>query len=356
MPRLGMVKRLYDRKPMACHLYVTDQCNLDCHYCAEYDNSVAHPRLEDLKRWITKARDFGCFHLGLQGGEPLLYPQLPEVIRYAKDLGFDVSASTNGYLLSATVVRELEDAGLDKMQVSVDRMTPTESTRKALKTIGPKLGHLRDSKIKTQMSGVLFDDTLGECHEVLDTALDMGFSSHFRLVHPDPRQSFRVTVGERTRLSSFLEEMWNRKSGGEQIHTSWTILNYQQSLLEGKSLDWTCRAGYKYFFISSQGKFWPCSMVRTNLDIEDVTQDVLASYDRKKSCQESCGVYCVIGTSLLVDRPFRTAMRELRVGSRQIPIRTGLEEALAPLPDEVLDAAIGKGLEIEPAVEGSCVA
>lgn len=353
MSRLGMAKRLFDRKPLACHLYVTDQCNLDCHYCAEYDNSVAHPRLDDLKRWVTKARELGCLHLGLQGGEPLLYPQLAEVIRHAKSLGFNVSASTNGYLLSAAVVRELEEAGLDTMQVSVDRMTPTESTRKALKTIGPKLVHLKDSKIKTQLSGVFFDDTLGECHEVLDTALDMGFSSHFRLVHPDPRQSFRVTVGERTRLSSFLNEMVDRKSSGERIHTSWTILNYQQSMLEGKSLDWTCTAGYKYFFISSQGKFWPCSMVRTNLDIEDVTQDVLLSYHRKKSCQESCGVYCVVSTSMLTEKPFRTAMRELGIGSRQLPERTGPEEVLDPMPHDILDVPGSDGLEIEVAAQPS---
>jgi len=355
MSRLGMARRVFDRKPLACHLYVTDQCNLDCHYCAEYDNSVAHPQLDDLKRWMSKARELGCLHLGLQGGEPLLYPDLPEVVRYAKGIGFSVSASTNGYLLSASVVKELEDAGLDTMQVSVDRMTPTESTRKALKTIGPKLVHLQESKIKTQLSGVLFDDTLSECREVLDTALGMGFSSHFRLVHPDPRQSFRVTVGERERLSSFLDEMTTRKSGGERIHTSWTILNYQRSMLDGQALDWTCRAGYKYFFISSQGKFWPCSMVRTEIDIEDVTQAVLDSYDRKKSCQESCGVYCVVSTSLLIDRPFRTIVRELGVGPQQIPIRSGQVEDLAPLPHVENDVR-DENLEIEPAVEDSHVA
>ena len=32
-------KRLFDRKPLQCSLYVTDRCNLDCAYCTEYDNS-----------------------------------------------------------------------------------------------------------------------------------------------------------------------------------------------------------------------------------------------------------------------------------------------------------------------------
>jgi molybdenum cofactor biosynthesis enzyme MoaA len=35
---MKMIKREFDTKPIACHLYVTDQCNLDCFYCTEYDN------------------------------------------------------------------------------------------------------------------------------------------------------------------------------------------------------------------------------------------------------------------------------------------------------------------------------
>ena len=42
---LGTARRLLDRRPWAAHLYVTEQCNLDCHYCNEYDNSIPHPPL-----------------------------------------------------------------------------------------------------------------------------------------------------------------------------------------------------------------------------------------------------------------------------------------------------------------------
>lgn len=33
-------KRLFDRKPLQCSLYLTDKCNLDCSHCIEYDNSA----------------------------------------------------------------------------------------------------------------------------------------------------------------------------------------------------------------------------------------------------------------------------------------------------------------------------
>src|SRR5438128_6066358 len=47
-------KRLLDRKPLQCSLYVTDRCNLDCAYCTEYDNSWPHSSLDDLKKWIRE--------------------------------------------------------------------------------------------------------------------------------------------------------------------------------------------------------------------------------------------------------------------------------------------------------------
>ena len=49
---LESARRLIDEKPLQCSLYVTDRCNLDCSYCTEYDNSVPHPPVEDLKMWL----------------------------------------------------------------------------------------------------------------------------------------------------------------------------------------------------------------------------------------------------------------------------------------------------------------
>src|SRR5438046_1521288 len=66
-------KRLLDRKPLQCSLYVTDRCNLDCAYCTEYDNSRPHPSLDDLKKWIRKIRELGTMRIALVGGEPLVH-------------------------------------------------------------------------------------------------------------------------------------------------------------------------------------------------------------------------------------------------------------------------------------------
>src|ERR1041385_9442391 len=80
-------KRLFDRKPLQCSLYVTDRCNLDCSYCTEYDNTRSHPAVSDLKQWLDKIRALGTIRIALVGDEPLLQPQIAEIGRYCRELG-----------------------------------------------------------------------------------------------------------------------------------------------------------------------------------------------------------------------------------------------------------------------------
>ncbi len=312
-------KRLFDRKPLQCSLYVTDRCNLDCAYCTEYDNSRPHPSLDDLKKWIRKIRELGTMRIALVGGEPLVHPNIVELVRFCRELGFATSLTTNGFLLTRKLVGELEDAGLQVMQISVDRMTPSPITKKSFKTILPKLDYFRDSKISLHITGVICADTLPESEAVLETGLSRGIPTEVRLVHADPLQRFRVDRGRREELERFIDSMIERKRRGEKIHTSEAILNYQRSLLRGEHVEWTCMAGYKLFFVSAQGKFWICSMVHTDKHIMEVTLDDLYANYRKKSCQEGCGVYCAVSASLLVEKPVAVLGKEIIARAKRVP-------------------------------------
>jgi MoaA/NifB/PqqE/SkfB family radical SAM enzyme len=312
-------KRLLDRRPLQCSLYVTDRCNLDCAYCTEYDNSRPHPSIDDLKKWVRKIRELGTMRIALVGGEPLTHPNIVELVRYCRELGFATSLTTNGFLLTRELVAQLEDAGLQVMQISVDRMTPSPITKKSFKTILPKLDYFRDSKISLHITGVICADTLPESRAVLETGLSRGIPTEVRLVHADPLNRFRVDRGPREELERFIDSMIERKQRGEKIHTSEAILKYQRSLLRGEHVEWTCAAGYKLFFVSAQGKFWICSMVHTDKHIMDVTLDDLYANYRKKSCQEGCGVYCAVSASLLVEKPIRVLGKEILARAKRVP-------------------------------------
>ena len=312
-------KRIFDRKPLQCSIYLTDKCNLDCSYCTEYDNSKPHPKLEDLKLWIRKIRDLGTMRIALVGGEPLLHPNVVEIVRYCRELGFATSLTTNGFLLTRKLLKELEEAGLQVMQISVDRMTPSAISKKSFKTILPKLDYFKDSKISLHITGVICADTLPESKAVLETGLSRGIPTEVRLVHADPLSRFRVARGSKEELEAFVDSMIERKRRGEKIHTNEAILSYQKSLLRNEHVEWTCNAGYKLFFVSAQGKFWICSMVHTDKHIMDITLDDLYANNRKKSCQEGCGVYCAVSTSLLVQKPVSVITKEIVNRAKRIP-------------------------------------
>lgn len=308
---LESVKRVFDQRPMQCSFYVTDRCNLDCAYCTEFDNSRPHPATPDLEAWLAKVRELGTMRIALVGGEPLLHPDIVHLVRYCRELGFATSLTTNGFLLTRELVRDLGDAGLQVMQISVDRMTPTRPLPKSFKTVLPKLDLFDGSPIQLHITGVVCEESLEEARAVLETGLSRGIPTEVRLVHADPSGRFRVGRGRRAELEALLEEMIARKRAGERIHTNEAILRYQLQLLRGEPVDWTCAAGFKLFFVSAKGMFWECSMKPTTKHILDVTLDDLRGYYRKKDCQQGCGVYCAVSTSMIYERPLEVVSREV---------------------------------------------
>jgi MoaA/NifB/PqqE/SkfB family radical SAM enzyme len=307
MKLLREARRIYDTKPWAAHLYVTDRCNLDCHYCNEYDNSVPHPATEDLKRYLDKIRELGCLRLGFQGGEPLMHPDIVELVRYARELRFTrLSMSTNALRLTRPLLRDLGEAGLDALQISVDRMTPIESTRKSLKSVRHKLDWFADSPVRLHVAGVLFHDSLAEAEQVIEECLAAGVRVHCRVIHDDLVNDRKLRLDPAVNgMGRLLGHQRELKRRGEKIHTSSRLLDYQENLLAGRTGDWTCVAGYKYFFVSARGQFWLCSQVRTDRHILDMTREDLRAYDHPKECQPGCGVYCTVDMSLLMNAPVR---------------------------------------------------
>jgi MoaA/NifB/PqqE/SkfB family radical SAM enzyme len=244
-------------------------------------------------------------------------------------------------LLTRKLLKGLEDAGLQVMQISVDRMTPSPITKKSFKTILPKLDYFKDSKISLHITGVICADTLPESKAVLETGLARGIPTEVRLVHADPLSRFRVERGNKAELEAFIDSMIDRKRRGEKIHTNEAILQYQKSLLRNEPVDWTCTAGYKLFFVSAQGKFWECSMVHGEKHIMDVTpEDLYANY-RKKSCQAGCGVYCAVSTSLLIQRPVSVITKEAVNRAKRIPglIRQAVKTPETAEPSQPVEPA-----------------
>jgi len=108
--------------PVCLYLEVTNRCNLLCETCPRTFEALEPPadmswalftRIVDQAPGVKRAVLHGV-------GEPMLVPELPRMIRYLKDRGVYVLFNTNGTLLREKRFRELINAGLDELRVSLD--------------------------------------------------------------------------------------------------------------------------------------------------------------------------------------------------------------------------------------------
>src|SRR5215510_942301 len=109
---------------------VTDRCNFRCTYCmphAEY-NWMARSEIlsfAEIERLAKLFLELGVAKIRLTGGEPLVRRELPRLVgRLAVLTGLqDLSLTTNGALL-AEQAQPLKDAGLRRINVSIDTLRP----------------------------------------------------------------------------------------------------------------------------------------------------------------------------------------------------------------------------------------
>ncbi len=119
-------------------LSLTDRCNLRCVYCMPDDGVTFYDHADllsadDFVAVAAAAREAGVTHFKLTGGEPTLRKDLVELVRRLKALGpIDLSMTTNGLRLGqrgGQLARELRDAGLDRLTVSLDSLNPETFSR-----------------------------------------------------------------------------------------------------------------------------------------------------------------------------------------------------------------------------------
>jgi cyclic pyranopterin phosphate synthase len=107
---------------------LTDRCNLRCVYCMPHKGLQWQPREEQLSageivRVVEAAASEGVTRVRLTGGEPLVHPHVVEIVRgIASIKGIDeVSLTTNAILL-AQLAQPLADAGLKRVNISLDSL------------------------------------------------------------------------------------------------------------------------------------------------------------------------------------------------------------------------------------------
>jgi cyclic pyranopterin phosphate synthase len=181
----------FGRRKRDLRVSLTDRCNLRCTYCMPVDGLDWLPNQailtdDELLRVIRVATEHGIERVRLTGGEPLIRPSLIEIVRSIAALALrpEITLTTNGIGLAA-LAEPLANAGLDRINVSLDTLDPsrfaaiTHRNRWADVIAGleaAKETTLKPIKVNSVLLRGINDD---EAPALLDWAIENGYSLRF---------------------------------------------------------------------------------------------------------------------------------------------------------------------------------
>jgi len=276
--------------PILVHIIPMRRCNLDCGYCNEYDNVSKPVPLEEMKKRLDILADMGTSIITISGGEPLMHPELEEIIGHIRKRGMIAGMITNGFLLSKERIGTLNEAGLEHLQISIDNLVPDEVSKKSLKTLDIRLEWLAEySVFQVNINSVLGsgvkdpEDALKIAHR----AVELGFTSTVGIIHDGNGQLKPLAPRE---LEIFEEIMELGKRSFSRFN------DFQHSVARGKEHDWRCRSGARYLYICEDGLVHWCSQQRgyPGIPLAQYTDEMRhREYYTAKHCAPMCTVSCV---------------------------------------------------------------
>ena len=165
------------------------RCNLACQHCYSISADIDFPgelSTPDIYATMDDLKAFGVPVLILSGGEPLLHPDIFEISRRAKAMGFYVGLSTNGTLIDPSLSQRIAAIGYDYVGISLDGLEKTHDRfRRKPGAFAASLAavrRLRDAKIKVGLRFTLTQDNAHDLPALLELVeregIDKFYLSH----------------------------------------------------------------------------------------------------------------------------------------------------------------------------------
>jgi MoaA/NifB/PqqE/SkfB family radical SAM enzyme len=282
--------------PVLAHIIPIRRCNLSCTYCNEFDDFSKPVPTEEMVRRIDHLAKLGVSIVTISGGEPLLHPNLDDIIRHVRSRGIIAGLITNGYLLTVDRIERLNRAGLEQLQISIDNVQPDAVSKKSLKVLDKKLQMLSEHA----EFGVNINSVVGsgiahpeDAVTVSNRAIELGFSSTLGIIHDGTGQLQPLTPTERTVYEKV-------KTRGKKSYARFK--RFQENIAHGRPNKWRCRAGSRYLYICENGLVHYCSQQRGYPAVpllEYSREKMQREFYTAKSCAPYCTVSCVQQVAML---------------------------------------------------------
>ncbi len=285
---------LFRNKPVICHFFATERCNLRCPYCTVFTKPRQEADWESTKKIIDRVAKMGVANFSITGGEPLLRREIYDIIDYSAAKIPYVRITSNG-LLPLERYERLLASKIDGFSISVDCVETTEPLhdKQAVKSF-EVIDYLFKNKGRRRMN--------------ISTSFHGGNESELRRLidfcakHWPGLQIFIQPVvvgkgnlraeGSRVDPSPLIE-----LSKSPNVANTEFFNNVCKEYFTNPDFVFRCKAGRLFFGVRPNGELWACHDVPAPLNVLD--EDFFEKYanldfnsiaDPKKcgSCIYSC--------------------------------------------------------------------
>ncbi len=269
---------------------VTKRCNLNCPYCYYDSVPVNNQKIKeelDADAWIKLAGEIAEINpnakIIISGGEPLIRPDIIDIITGISQNNLEIKLLTNGTLFTRDIISKL--AGISKfgVQVSIDSNIPGENARSRGK-----------GSLEKALSAVLQLKEAGLEVEISATITQLNYKSirQFREYCDKNQLKLRSSIfmlsGDKTKTNAD----WLELNPEEYYDASTYVLDFsdpntpmEQAMTPGERR-YSCGLGYGQVDISPDGSMFPCSHLNNpkfclgNIKTSGLRQLVEAGYKR----------------------------------------------------------------------------
>ena len=256
--------------PLVMSWNVTRECNMKCSHCyinateKKLDNELS---TEEGKRLMDQIYQVSRPLLILSGGEPLLRPDIFELIEYGAKKGLKMGLGSNGYLIDDAVAKKLKAAGITTVSISIDSNIPAQhdefrGVAGAWEKAVNACKALRKNNVLVQVNTTLTHDNYDQIDDIMTLAESIGVEN-FHLF-------FLVPTGRGMKLTDISPQKYEDMITNTFAKVHKHRLNVRPScapqfmrIAKGMGLDmrqWIrgCIAGMHYCRIYPNGDVTPC--------------------------------------------------------------------------------------------------
>jgi MoaA/NifB/PqqE/SkfB family radical SAM enzyme len=296
--------------PAVCDFSVTNVCNAACDFCGfardkKLTGSARYVDADAFSRALPILHRRGIRYLTLQGGEPLVHPEVVRLVSQTVGASIRCAIITNGWFL-LRYVKSLAAAGLCQLIVSLDSADLAEHERnRGLEGLRGRLAEgialARICGLPVQASVTV--NRLVRYDELPDTLRHLGFDDvAFSYPRREPLGSTSLVYGDSNLVDLDRDELLTALDEISRLRKRFPVLNPRGSLAEvarfvrGEPQTVPCIGGYKYFYLDWNLDIWRCEAWNEPLgsvfDLDRIP-------DQREPCN-ACMMGCYRNASMLM--------------------------------------------------------